>query len=95
MLKFIAKILGTKSQKDIKNVMPLVDKTKAEFDKLHSLSNDELRAKTQEIQEIINERLKSIDDELAGLHQKIADHPELDLNEKESIFAKIDSLGKG
>ncbi len=94
MLKFIAKILGTKSQKDIKNVMPLVDKTKAEFDKLHSLSNDELRSKTQEIQETINERLKSIDNELAGLHQKIVDHPELDLNEKESIFAKIDSLEK-
>ena len=36
MLKFIAKIFGTKSEKDIKRIMPLVDKTKAEGEKLKS-----------------------------------------------------------
>ena len=94
MLKFIAKILGSKSQKDIKNMMPLVEQTKAEGEKLISLSNDELRAKTKDIQAHIDQKLKHIDDNLASLHQRIADHPDLDLNEKESVFADIDRIEK-
>ena len=94
MLKFIAKILGSKSQKDIKNMMPLVEQTKVEGEKLISLSNDELRAKTKDIQAHIDQKLKHIDDNLASLHQRIADHPDLDLNEKESVFADIDRIEK-
>ncbi len=92
MLQFIAKIFGTKSEKDIKSVMPLVEATKREGEKLVSISNDELRNKTLEIQKDINAALKPIDDQIAELHKKIADQPDLDLNEKESVFAKIDSL---
>ncbi|MFZ1807910.1 MAG: preprotein translocase subunit SecA [Cyclobacteriaceae bacterium] len=94
MLKFIAKILGSKSQKDVKSTMPLVELTKAEGEKLLSISNDELRGRTQEIQAHIDQKLKHIDDKLAELHQRIVDHPELDLNEKESIFADIDRIEK-
>lgn len=94
MLKFIAKILGSKSQKDVKSTLPLVELTKAEGEKLLSISNDELRGKTNEIQSHIDQRLKHIDDKLAELHQRITDHPELDLNEKESIFADIDRIEK-
>jgi len=81
MLQFIAKIFGTKSDKDIKNVMPLVEQTKAEGEKLISLSNDELRKKTFELQDVINAALKDIDDQLHDLHKQIADNPELDLGE--------------
>ncbi len=92
MLKLIAKIFGTKSEKDIKRIMPLVEQTKKEAEVVGSLSNDELRAETRKIQDFINQELKSIDDELAGLHKRIADNPELDINEKESIFGQIDKL---
>ena len=92
MLKFIAKIFGTKSEKDIKLVMPLVEETKREGQKLLSISNDDLRKKTSEIQKDINTALKPIDDRISALHKKIADQPNLDLNEKESVFAQIDAL---
>jgi len=92
MLQFIAKIFGSKSEKDIKNVRPLVDKTLEEGKKLLSISHDDLRTKTVEIQQEINNRLKAIDDQLAALHKSIADQPELDLNEKEAIFAQIDKI---
>ncbi|HET6545014.1 MAG TPA: preprotein translocase subunit SecA [Chryseolinea sp.] len=92
MLKLIAKLFGTKSEKDIKRIMPLVEQTKQEGERIKSLSNDALRGETKKIQEQINQELKSIDDQLAGLHQKIADNPSLDINEKESLFAEIDKL---
>lgn len=73
-------------------MMPLVEQTKREGESLISISNDELRNKTAEIQRYINEKLKSIDDQIAALHSHIADQPEMDLNEKESVFKQIDKL---
>ena len=92
MLKLIAKLFGTKSEKDIKRIMPLVEQTKQEGERIKSLSNDALRGETKKIQEQINQELKNIDDQLAGLHQKIADNPSLDINEKEALFGQIDKL---
>lgn len=92
MLKLIAKIFGTKSQKDIKQVMPLVDQTIKAGEKLTGLSHDELRNQTREVQTIINQALQNIDDQLAALHKKIEENPELGIQEKESIFAQIDKL---
>jgi preprotein translocase subunit SecA len=92
MLKLIAKIFGTKSEKDIKRVMPLVELTKQEGEKLKNISHDALRGETMKIQAHINQELKPIDDELAALHKQIADNTELDINQKESIFGQIDKL---
>jgi len=70
----------------------LVEKTKLEGEKLVSISHDELRGKTAEIQSFINDKLKTIDDQLAALHQQIEDQPDLDINEKEKIFLQIDKI---
>ena len=61
MLKLIAKLFGTKSEKDIKRIMPLVEKTKQEGERIKNLSNDGLRDETKKIQEQINQELKGID----------------------------------
>ncbi|MBS1491561.1 MAG: preprotein translocase subunit SecA [Bacteroidetes bacterium] len=90
MLKLIAKIFGTKSEKDIKRMAPLVEETKKEEKTLSPLSHDELRQKSLEVQHYINSKLKLIDEQIADLRQRIADHPELDINEKEFIFSQID-----
>jgi len=92
MLKLIAKFFGTKSEKDIKRIMPLVEQANQEGQKLKSLSNDELRNETRKIQDIINQELKAVDDKLAELHQKIANDKSLEINEKEAVFAEIDKL---
>ena len=92
MLQFIAKLFGTKSDKDIKRIMPLVEATKKEFEKLASLSNDALRAQTAEVQAAIAQKLKDIDQHLADLHSQITSQPDLDINEKESLFNQIDKL---
>src|SRR4051812_25623023 len=92
MLKFIAKIFGTKSEKDIKRIMPLVEQTKQEGEKLKSVSHDELREETKKIQAQINEELRNIDEKIAALHKQIADNASLDINQKEAIFAEIDNL---
>ncbi|WP_210486534.1 preprotein translocase subunit SecA [Rufibacter aurantiacus] len=92
--KTVAKIFGTKSERDIKGVLPYVALINQEFAKLNSLSDDQLRARTLEVQAVIAERLKPIDDKVTVLYQRIENEPELDIAQKEEIFTEIDSLEK-
>ncbi|QCR23420.1 preprotein translocase subunit SecA [Pontibacter sp. SGAir0037] len=92
--KTVAKIFGTKSDKDIKGVIPYVSQINEEYGRLASLSDDELRHKTVEVKAIIDERLKPIDENIAALHKRIADEPELNIVQKENIFSEIDELEK-
>ncbi|MFD1187060.1 preprotein translocase subunit SecA [Pontibacter rugosus] len=92
--KTVAKIFGTKSDRDIKEVLPYVSKINEEYTKLSGLTDDELRGKTFEIKGIIDERLKPIDTKIAALHQRVADEPELNIVQKENIFSEIDELEK-
>ncbi len=90
--KALTKIFGTKSDRDIKAILPYVDKTNQEFEKLLSVSDDELRAKTQDIRQIIDQRLEDIDNQLDGLHKKVDEDPEMDIHQKEEVFNQIDKL---
>ena len=90
--KGIAKVFGSKSEKDIKGVLPYVAATNQEYKKLQGISDEELRQKTQEVKEIINAELRVIDDEIAGLHQRIVDEPDLDIHQKEAVFNQIDQM---
>ncbi len=58
ILKGVAKLFGTKSDRDIKEVTPYVAKINAAYEQLSSISDDELRGKTQEIKGLIADDLK-------------------------------------
>ncbi|MCS6834268.1 MAG: preprotein translocase subunit SecA, partial [Flammeovirgaceae bacterium] len=96
MVEFITKVLtklfGTKSEKDIREIKPIVEKINAIYSELAKISDDELRAKTQTLREIIANKLAKIDTELKSLHQQIADYPEMEIRQKDSIFQRIDKL---
>ena len=63
-------MFGSKSEKDIKGMMPLVEQTNAEFAKLTSISDDQLRARTGEIKDAIKSKLASIDGQIEELNKK-------------------------
>jgi len=92
MFAFLSKIFGSKSERDIKQVQPLVSQINEQYAKLASLTNDELRAKTTDFKRRIAEYLEDIDKEIAEL--KAAADQEADMNEKTAIYEKVDKLGK-
>ncbi|MCK8492293.1 preprotein translocase subunit SecA [Spirosoma sp. RP8] len=91
MINLIAKFFGTKSQRDIKELLPYVEKVNAEFARLKDLSNDELRRVSAELKAQIADELGGIDNQLAELNESV-NHPEVDVNEKERLFNQIDKL---
>ena len=94
MLEFITKLFGSKSDRDVKAIMPLVEKVKAEFAKLEQLSNDELRAKTIYFKDTIKEGLADIDSQIAAIKERTENNSELDVSEKVELYTQLDKLEK-
>src|SRR5258708_37052532 len=94
MLKFINKLFGNKSERDVKSLLPLVEKVKAEFAKLDGISNDDLRAKTIAFKEIISRGLADIDSEIQAIKDKTENQPDLDVAEKVALYTQLDKLEK-
>jgi len=93
MLTFLSKIFGSKSERDIKHIYPLVEKIKVEYAKLESLTNDELRAKTIDFKRRITEYLADIDAEITSLKGE-AEQEGIDMTQKTALYDKVDKLGK-
>jgi len=89
--KVLGKFLGNKSEKDIKKVMPAVNKINEEFEKLSTLSNDQLRAKTKELKKEITDFFKTEQDEINSLKADI-EADKFDMLEREEVYKKIDTL---
>ena len=70
MFGFFKKILGSKSDKDLKDLYPLVEKINSEFDLLSSLSDEDLRNKTDLFKKQINDNLKDTNSEIKDLKKK-------------------------
>ena len=94
MLDKIAKIFGTKADKDLKLLQPFVGLINGAFAKLANITDDELRGKTKELKDRIAAHLKTIDDEIADLSKQV-ESEKLGVNQKEDLFAQIDKLEEG
>ncbi|MGF1533922.1 MAG: preprotein translocase subunit SecA [Bernardetiaceae bacterium] len=90
--KAVAKVFGTKSDRDIKTLQPYVAKVNAAHAKLMGISDDELRNETPRIKGRINEYLSEIDKEISAYQEKVKENPDMEIFEKEEIFKTIDKL---
>ena len=92
--KSISKFFGTKSDRDLKEIQPIVDKILVEYAKLGTLTNDQLRGKTIEFKKRIADHSAKENGQIADIRKKIEDNPELEVEEKEKLYEEIDELEK-
>ena len=90
----LKKFVGSKSDRDFKELGPFVGLINKEYDDLQTLSNDELRNSTNEFRQRIQEHIQSLEAELLELTNNAESNPDMDLQEKEVIFARVDALKK-
>lgn len=89
--EFIAKLFGNKSQKDLKEINPYVKKIQEVYPSIERLSHDELRAKTDEIKQRIQDYVAPERARVAELREGIDDK---ELEEREAIWAEVDKIEK-
>lgn len=89
--KLLKAMFGDKSSRDMKLIQPLVDKVKEVYPEIKKLSNDELRAKTKEIQKYVQDSAIPFQEKITELKAQIEETP---IDEREPIFDEIDKLDK-
>ena len=89
--EFLTKLFGNKSQRDLKEITPYVEKIKAVYPSIQPLSNDELRARVdaikQRIQDYVADERAKVEELRAGIEDK-------ELEEREAIWAEVDKIEK-
>ena len=88
---FLKSLFGDKSTRDMKQIQPIVEKVKAAYPEIKALTNDQLRARTKELQQQLQEAVKEEKAKISELKAKIEDTP---IDEREDIFNQIDKLEK-
>ncbi|MGC8865796.1 MAG: preprotein translocase subunit SecA [Bacteroidales bacterium] len=94
MLSIIKKFFGTKSERDIKEIMPIVAKIHKAYETISQLSNDELRAKTLEFKKKIAEYIAPEENHIQELKNRIDTELDMDVEEKSALYKEIDQLSK-
>ena len=88
---FLSKIFGNKSQRDLKEIKPTIDKINAIGPTLKDLTNDELRGKIQTVRDDIAAATRDNENAVAELKAQIEDLP---FDKRQPLWDKIDEHEK-
>ena len=69
--EFIGKLFGNKNTRDMREIQPWVEKVKAAYTSIEKLTNDELRAKTEELKGRIKQSAVAENAKIAELKAKV------------------------
>ena len=88
----IKKMFGTKSDRDMKQVRPILDKVLAEYATIDKLSNDELRALTEDLKKKLRECEAPFEKRIAEIKDEL--EKDIPVEEKETLATESDKLVK-
>ena len=89
--KILVKLFGDKKSRDLKAYRPQVEAVLKVYPEIQALSNDELRARTQEIKQKVQDSVSELRTQISELRSRI---PSTDIQDRAPIFAQIDKLEK-
>jgi len=89
----LKKFFKSKSEKDVEEILPIVQQILAIYNTLRSLSNDELREKSKALKQRVQSYFAADEAEIEQLKAK-AESDEISLEEKNKLYEKIDKLNK-
>ena len=90
-LEIITKLFGNKSQKDMREIQPYVNKINALYPEIDALSNDDLRARSAALMAKVAEAVQAKKDEISRLKGSIEPLP---IDKREKVYNEVDKLEK-
>ncbi|NOS84138.1 MAG: preprotein translocase subunit SecA [Ignavibacteria bacterium] len=88
MFNFLKKIFPSKHEKDVKELLPIVEEINEHYKELASLSDDELRAKTTEFKELIRKNTQELEDKIVELRSKLTN--DITHDERKVIYDELE-----
>jgi preprotein translocase subunit SecA len=90
---FLRKFFGSKSQRDIKEILPVLGKIRESYAEIEKLSNDQLRLKTAEIKDHVHNTIREKEESIQELKLQV-ESAVLDIEKIENIYHEIDRIEK-
>ena len=86
------KIFGTKADRDMKQIRPMLDKVLVAYEAVDKLTDDELREKCQSLKDLIQSRIAEDEARVAAIKEEL--EKEIPLSQKEALATESDKLVK-
>ncbi len=86
------KIFGSKADRDLKQLQPILQKVLAAYTEIDRLSDDELRAKSTELKQIIRDRTADDEARIAAIREEL--EKDIPVDRKEALASESDKLVK-
>ena len=86
------KIFGSKADRDLKQLQPILQKVLAAYTEIDRLSDDELRAKSAELKQIIRDRTAADEARIAAIREEL--EKDIPVDRKEALASESDKLVK-
>ncbi|MBQ7468476.1 MAG: preprotein translocase subunit SecA [Bacteroidales bacterium] len=88
----IRKLFGSKADRDMKELRPILDKVLAAYPQIDALSNDELRARSAALKEKIAQIEKPFEERIAAIKEEL--DTDIPVKRKEELATESDKLVK-
>ena len=92
LVDIIKKVFGTKSDRDMKKIRPILEKVLAAYETVDKLDNDGLRAHSAELKRRLREVEKPFEDRIAEI--KLQLESDIPVSQKEQLATESDKLVK-
>ena len=86
-------MFGSKAERDMKQIKPVLDKVLAAYDRIDRLSDDELRSETDRIRKVIQDRIAADESQKKALRAQLEDVT-IPVEKKEALATEVDKLTK-
>ena len=94
MANFLSKLFGTKAERDLKELNPLLQNTLVAYEDIKQLTNDELRGKTVEFKVKIAEYIREEEERINEIKDYLDANYDLNIAEKEDLYRELENLEK-
>ncbi len=89
--ELLGKIFGSKSEKELKKLWPLVEEINEKAEEMKSLSDEELKGKSDEFRQEIKEATADVDQRIQELNERL-ENEDLSINERRDFAEDLDTL---
>lgn len=90
---FLTKFFGTKSDRDLRELMPIVNKIREAYPRYTTLTNDQLREETERLRKVVRDYIAEDEAKVEQLKAQM-ESDEIDYEEKERVYKEVERLTK-
>ncbi len=85
-------VFGTKSERDLKKIWPIVDEINVHYEKMQELSDEELKQKTEDFRQQISDATKEIEEDIESVKKTLNSNEELSVSRHRDLAVELENL---